>query len=119
ESRYEGREQLALTHRPGRRTSHHLMGKVGELPAEVALAIEECPHDAGCVAAHDAHCGKLELVQESVPAMDSCQSHASSRAASAGRSRLRDAPTAALTMISNNASSPYWACTRATSSSAT
>src|SRR5262249_16382326 len=99
--------------------SHHLVREVREPPAEELLAVENRPNDAGRMAHHEAHCGELELVQQPVPAVHSLESHASSSAASAGNSRLRDPPKAALTTHSNSWSSLYRPRSRATSSSVT
>jgi hypothetical protein len=77
ESRHECRKELALADAPRRRTSHHLMGELGEwLPKEV-FAVEQRSYNAWRVSHHKAHDGEYRSFTQAMPVMDFLQSHAS------------------------------------------
>ena len=109
ESRYERGEELSLAYAPRRRPAHYLLRQLRERATEIFLAIAEGPHDAWCVAVHKSDETEQRLVGKAMSAVNFLESHASSIAASPASSRCREAPSAALTTISNILSSPYFA----------
>src|SRR5215208_3336155 len=95
------------------------MRELGERASEEFLPVAQRTHDAGRVAHDESHEAEQRLVGEAVSPVNFLESHAFSNASRPASNRCHDAPSAALTTISNISSSPYFACTRAMSSSVT
>src|SRR5258708_30332576 len=119
EARHERGEHLPLAHRPGRRPTHDPLRQAAPRVAEELLAVLERADDTGGVACDQSNDAEHHPVEKTVSRVNSVKSHARSRAASPARSRFLEAPSAALTTISNIWSSPYFAWRTAMSSSVT
>src|SRR5438067_3226986 len=115
----EGGECLAFADGPRRGSSHDLLRELGESAPKEFLAVEKSADYAGGVAGQHSHHAKNRLLAEAMSAMNFPESHASPNALRPAINRWRDAPSAALTTISNIWSSPYFACALAMSSSVT
>ena len=119
ESGDESGERLALANRPRGWSAHDLLRQLRKRAAKELFSVKERSHYAWRVARHHSHDGENRLLAEAMPSVDFLQPHALSNALRPANSRFRDAPSAALTTISNILSSPYFAWARAMSSSVT